>query len=184
MKRFISLFFALLLALSCLGCAHAEGVTFKTNYYTLTLQEGWTVSMEDANSEMAENLVFLGGFYAPKAKDLVVEAWLAYYEDLKDKALWNGDEAFLQEYIDIVLDDYAEDNAVYLDTVMADKIPFVLIKCEDAEGEYLYADTMSNGYAIVFYAYVTDYDAEKTFPLKDADIEQFKAILSTFKPVK
>ena len=90
----------------------------------------------------------------------------------------------MQAYLEAVLEDFKDDNPEYLDTVMAGKIPIVLIKATDAAGEYLYADTMTNGYAIQIEAFVTDNsDEEKSYPLTEEKIEQFKSILATFVPV-
>lgn len=183
MKRFISLIAALVITLACVCGAAAEAPVFKTKYFTLTLPNDWEIDTDTSDAEQEEGEEFLGFFYGPAAKDLVVEAYLVYYEDLKDLALWNSDEAELQAYIDAIMEDYADDNPEYLGVVTAGIIPFVLIKATDEEGEYLYADTMTNGYAIEMMAYVTDYKAEKSYPLTDAFIEQFKAILATFQPV-
>ena len=62
----------------------------------------------------------------------------------------------------------------------AGKIPFVLIRCEDEESEYIYADTVTNGYSIQFEAFMAD--GENFHPLTDEAIEQFRTILTTFKP--
>ena len=63
---------------------------------------------------------------------------------------------------------------------MAGNVPFVLIRCADDEGEYVYADTITNGYSIQFEAFMAD--EENIQPLTDEAIEQFKTILATFKP--
>ena len=66
--------------------------------------------------------------------------------------------------------------------VKADKVPLVLIKGSDEDGEFLYADTVTNGYAIEFEFYISDAEGEKQLPFTDAQIEQVKTILATFKP--
>ena len=99
-------------------------------------------------------------------------------------ALWSSDSEEMKAYIEAILEDFKDDHPEYLDTVMAGKIPIILIKATDAEGEYLYADTMTNGYAIQIEAYVADdSDEEKLYPLTEENIEQFKSILATFVPV-
>lgn len=181
MKRLISLSLALLLVLSAC-CALAE-VEFTTKYFTIPLPDGWKADTDTSDEEQEEGFEFLGYCYENKAKGLVVEAYLVYYEELKDKSLWNADDAEVQEYVDVILEEYADEKPEYLGVVKAGEIPFVLIKATDQDGEYLYADTLTNGYAIQFAAYVTDEKAQQSFPLQDADIAQFKAILEAFKPV-
>ncbi len=114
---------------------------------------------------------------------MIVEAYLVFYEELKDVSLWNYSDAELKDYTDSLLEEFEDDDPKYLDTVMVGQIPFVLIKATDEDGEYLYADTMTNGYAIELCAYVTDEDAETMYPITEKHIEQFKSILATFQPV-
>ena len=80
------------------------------------------------------------------------------------------------------MDDYAEDDPEDLGIVMAGNIPFVLIKATDEDGEYLYADTMTNGFAIVMFVYIVDEDGESQYPVSKKYVEQFKSILETFQP--
>ncbi len=182
MKRTISLIFALALALSAVcGAAAAEKI-FKTAYFTVTLPAGWDYDTEEAE-KLEDGDEYLGYFGEEKNIGLVVGAYIIYYEDLTDISLWNSDEAGLREYAESVMYDFADDDPEYLGIVMAGKIPFVLIRAEDEEGEYLYADTMTNGYAIEFNAYVLGPDGETQYPFTEKYIEQFKSILSTFQPV-
>lgn len=183
MKRLWSILTALVLILSAGGAAAAEGVTFSTSYFTMQLPEGWIIETEDLESESEEGEECLGFFGEPSDIGLVGGAYLDYYEDLKDIALWSSSEEELKDYTDALLEDYAEDNPELVGIVMADKIPLVVIKGTDEESEYLYADTMTNGYAIEFMFYVMDMDGENYYPLTDAYIEQVKTILATFQPV-
>ena len=182
MKRLFGWMIAAVLMLSAVCAAGAEGVTFKTNYFTLQLPDGWITDYEDLEKE--EGLEGLGFFGQDAKIGLIAGAYLVYYEDLKDVALWSSDSEEMKAYIDAILEDFKDDHPEYLDTVMAGKIPIILIKATDAEGEYLYADTMTNGYAIQIQAYVADdSDEEKLYPLTEENIEQFKSILATFVPV-
>ena len=181
MKRFVGLLLALLLSLSLVAGAAAE--TFSTAYFTLTLPDGWTAETDDLGEDAEEGVEFLGYFYAPGSVGLMVEAYLVYYEELKNLALWNASESDLSDYVDAILADFADDNPVYLGTVKVGGIPFVLIKGTDEDGEYLYTDTITNGYAIELMAYVSDEDGESLYPILDEHLEQFKNILSTFQPV-
>ena len=183
MKRTISLFFALVLALSAVCGASAAEKTFTTPYFTLILPSGWVVDTSEADSAADEDgMQFLGLFYENKATGMVVEACLALYEELSDISLWNSDEAELKAYAESVMEDLEDDDPEYLGVVMVGKIPFVLFKATDEDGEYLYADTMTNGNAIILLAYVED-EKEESRPVTKQYIEQFKSILETFQPV-
>ena len=186
MKRMISLVFTLVLALSALYGAAAENM-FKTAYYTLTLPDGWEIDTKDTGVEDEDKDIreeYLGSFYEPKRIGLFIEAYLVFYKDseLQSMRLWDASEEKLKAYEKEVMEIYEDDDPVSLGRVQADKIPFVLIKATDDEGEYLYAETMTNGYAIAFYAYMID-DEDTSYALNNQDIEQFKNILETFQPV-
>ncbi len=179
MKRFFSLMLALALLLS-VSLSAAESVTFETKYFTLPLPDGWTTDYSDLTT--IENGEDLGYFYAPEMPGLLVESCMIYYEDLKNYALWNSDADELQDYIDATLEDFEAENAEYLTTVMAGSVPFVVIRGTDEDGEFLYADTLTNGYAIEFWGYMSD-DTDQAWPLTDKAIEQFVTVLEGFKPV-
>lgn len=197
MKRLISLGIALLLLLSAVCCASAEGKTFKTPYFTITLPEGWDIDTTPLDEdETEEGIVYLGIFADTKRVGLEAIAYLVYYEDLKDFSLWNADEEDLELYTDFLMDVYEEDRPKYLGiikahssitmsdgTVRTSSIPFVLIKGMDEDGEYLCADTITNGYAIEIKAIVVDEGWENQYSMTEKYIEQFKSVLSTFQPV-
>ena len=50
-----------------------------------------------------------------------------------------------------------------------------LVHCPDMGG-------ISNGYAVVFYAYTAGTDGDSLLPMSDADWAQVESILATFKP--
>lgn len=181
MKRIISLLLALLLSLSAVCCAAAEGVTFKTAYFTLTLPKDWAVDYEDAGVD-EDGGEYLGCFYSTDAVGIAAYAYLSYFEDWKDVSLWNADEAELREYADILLKDMEDYDPELIGIVMAGKVPFVFFKGVDEDGPFFYAETMTNGYAIAFDAYVVDEDFNQR-RITDKHIEQFENILATFQPV-
>ena len=184
MKRIVTLLLALLLGLSAICCAAAEGVTFTTPYFTITLPDDWdfdTTPLDDEEDE--EGFEYLGLFGSTEDVGILAMAYLVYYEDLTDISLWNADEDDMALYIEAILDDFEDDDPELLGTVTAGSIPFVLIRGTDEDGEYLYADTMTNGYAIEIEAFVLDEDGETQLPFTDEYIEQFKSILETFLPV-
>ena len=182
MKRIICMLLALMLLPGMIPFAAAEDVIFSTTYFTLTLPENWLINTDDLSSESEENFQALGYFCPDEEVGLVVVSYLVYYEDLKNVALWSSDESELQDYAEAVMADFVDDNPEWLGTVTAGKIPFVLIRGTDEDGEYLYADTITNGYAIEFLASVSGQD-DRQYPITETDIEQFKQILTTFKPV-
>ncbi len=181
MKKTMAMFLAAMLMMSAVFCASAEGVSFSTKYFKLTLPDDWEVDMDDLESE--EGIESLGFFGASDDIGIVAAAYLVYYEDLKEISLWNADESTLQEYADAVMADFEDDDPEMIGTVMAGSIPFILIKAQDEDGDYLYADTITNGYAIEFQVFVLDAEGETQYPMTDEYIEEFTDILMTFEPV-
>ena len=180
MKKISALSVAMLLILSLVLGALAENVTFTTKYFTLDLPEGWIVETEDLESYSEEGIELLGYFGSPEVIGLTAGAYLIYYEDLKDLSLWNASDADLETYKEAILEDFADENPEYVDTLTVGMVPFVLVKCTDSEGAYLYADTITNGYSIQFQVFLAD--EENIYSITDEGIEQFKTILETFKP--
>ena len=183
MKKLLSVLLALLLALSAVCCAAAEGVVFTTAYFTLTLPDDWdfdTTPLDDEEDE--EGFEYLGLFGSTDDVGILAMAYLVYYEDLTDISLWNAGEEELKEYTNILLEEFADSKPEAIGTVMAGKIPLVLIRAADKDGEFVYADTVTNGYSIQFEFYATDTEGEKDLPLTDEHIEQIKTILASFTP--
>ena len=169
MKRIFTLMVAALLLALALCPALAEvGKIFTTDYFTLTLPKDWEIDTSDLEKD--GDFQELGSLYAPEVPGLVMEAGLMHYADMEDISLWNADEKTMQDYIDATLEDLKDDNPKYETTLNVNGIPFIVISAEDKDGPFRYIDTMTNGYAVVFYAYVA------------ADWAQVEAILATFKP--
>ncbi len=180
MKRFISMMTAMILILAAVCTATAEGNTFTTQYFTLQLPEGWTIDTEDLGEEDGDQEL---GYFGEEKSGLLIGAYIIYYEDYKDVSLWSMSESELKNYVEDLMDDLEARHVEWIETVMAGNIPIVLLRAEDYEGEFIYAETMTNGYTIHFQAIRTDEYAEETFPLTDEDIETLKGILATFQPV-
>ena len=179
MKRFFVLMTAAVLFLSFVCAASAQ--TFSTAYFSLELPDNWEIDTSDLEKkENEESLGFFGG----ETPDgfLFGGAYLVYYENLKDISLWNASEEELQDYTDALLEDYADTNSELIGTVTAGKIPLVLIRGADKDGEFVYADTMTNGYAIEFEFYVLDDDGERQLPVTEDHIKQIETILASFEP--
>lgn len=186
MKRTISLVFALVFALSALWGAALAEETFITPHFTLPLPDGWISDTTEADQEFdEEGIQYLGVLYEDKAVGLVVKAYLQIYEDWKDVSLWNADDATIKEFADALMDEYPEDHPEYLGVLMAGKIPFVMIRGEDKDGEYVYAETMTNGNAVLLFAFVADEEgnSSSSYPLTGEYIELLKTIVKSFLPV-
>lgn len=181
MKRLFRLILVMILVFLVACAAAAEGVTFSTAYFTLQLPDGWVIDTEDLESKDGEEC--LGFFAGPEDIAITGDAYLVYYEDFKDIALWNSDEEELKAYTEAMLEDFKDNRAELIEIVMAGKIPLILIKGSDDEGEFLYAETMTNGYAVEFEFFAMDAEAEKQYPITEEQIEQVKSILATFQPV-
>lgn len=179
MKRLFSLLAVLVLVFPAV-CS-AEGTVFTTDYFTLQLPDGWEVDQEDLESEEGE--LSLGFFSGPEDIDLAAGSYLVYYEELKDFSLWGAGEEELKEYADILLEELSDSSPELIGVVQADRIPLVLIAVHTVEGDYVYADTVTNGYSIQFEFYVTDLDGEKMYPITDEHLALIGNILATFKPV-
>ena len=181
MKRIFTLMVAALLLALALCPALAEvGKIFTTDYFTLTLPKDWEIDTSDLEKD--GDFQELGSLYAPEVPGLVMEAGLMHYADMEDISLWNADEKTMQDYIDATLEDLKDDNPKYETTLNVNGIPFIVISAEDKDGPFRYIDTMTNGYAVVFHAYVANDDDDKLLPMSDADWAQVEAILATFKP--
>ena len=167
MKKISALVLALVLAL-CAVSSLAEGVSFTCKYFTLTLPDSWVIDTDFSGADSDETTEPLGWFY----------------DGSKPVSLWDGDSSLLRDYEDMLLDELKEDQAVSLGVVTAGKIPFVVIRAADKSiGEYIYAETVTNGYAIEFTGYMADEEGKENYPLTDEAVEQFKNILLTFVPV-
>ena len=181
MKRIFTLMVAALLLALALCPALAEvGKIFTTDYFTLTLPKDWEIDTSDLEKD--GDFQELGSLYAPEVPGLVMEAGLMHYADMEDISLWNADEKTMQDYIDATLEDLKDDNPKYETTLNVNGIPFIVISAEDKDGPFRYIDTMTNGYAVVFYAYVANDDDDKLLPMSDDDWAQVESILATFKP--
>lgn len=181
MKKFSALFFAILLALSLTCSALAAGVTFTTKYFTLDLPEGWTIDTEDLEELSGEGVEMLGFIGGPNEIDVTASACLVYYDELKDVSLWNAVAEDIEAYKETILEEFKDEQPEYLETITVNNVPFILIRCTDEEGTYVYVDTITNGYSIQFEVYLAD--EEEIYSITDEGLEQFKTILATFKPV-
>ena len=181
MKHLVSVLLVSVLLLCAIPSAMAD-VQFRTDYFSMTLPDDSYIDKDGSGAEeLGENVEKLGIFCPPESIGLVVGVYRVTYEDMQNVSLWIADEAELREYADAVLEDLKDDRPEYLGIVQAGSIPFVVVRGTDADGDYLYAETMLDGAAIEFWAFVADEEGEMSYPLTDELIEQFKSILATFK---
>ena len=182
MKRAIPLLLAvLLLALPACAALAEAGQTFTTAYYTLTLPGDWEIDTS-GQEENDEDFQSLGNLYSPEDPGLVIEAGLVHYDDMNDISLRNADEETMQGYIDAVLEELKDEKPEYLQTLKVGAIPFLVFSASDKDGPYRYIDTMTNGYAVVFYAYVAGTDSDALLPMSEDAWARVESILTTFKP--
>ena len=99
MKRFLMLITAMTLFLTAACTATADGVTFKTAYFTMQMPEGWEIDTDDLEKKEGEETLGFFGVELPEGM-LIGGAYLVYYEQLKDIALWNSSEEELKEKYD------------------------------------------------------------------------------------
>ncbi len=180
MKRTFPLLLIALLALTACGALAEAGQTFSNDYYTLTVPADWVIDTSGANED--EDFRTLGNLYSPDDPGLVIETGLVHYADLSDISLWDADEETMQNYIDALLEELGDDKPEYVSTLKVGQIPFLVFRAESVNGPYYYIDTMTNGYAVVFYAYNAGTDSDALLPMSDDDWAQVEAILTTFKP--
>ena len=182
MKRILAaaLLFAVLTAAVC--AVGADNVVFENEYYTLTLPSDWRIDLSDAGVDEDGEYEDLGFLYSREDDGLAIEAGLEYYENMKDVSLWDMSAEELEAHVEELLKVYEFDDAAYLDTVYAGAIPFVIIHCEDEDGEYYYAETVTNGYVVNFYAYALDWESNY-LPLRAKHLDVFRSILKSFEPV-
>ena len=181
MKRMFALL--LILVLAAAGTAVAEDLTqtFATPYYALSIPAGWTIDTSDLKSD--KDYEELGLIYSPDDPGLTVDASLSYYSDMKDVSLWKATDAQMQDYIDKLTKELEDYEGRYVSTLQVGRIPFVVFHASDEYGPYYYVDTMTNGYAVVFYVYDYNYGTKQYTDPTEAEWSLFERILSTFVPV-
>ena len=183
MKRAIPLLLIALLALlPCCAALAEAGQPFTTDYYTLTLPGDWVIDTSGQEDNSAD-FQLLGNLCSPDDPGLVIEAGLVHCPDMGGISLWSADEDAMQDYIDALLEDFEDANGEYVETLRSGSIPFVVLRASDGDGAYRYVDTMTNGYAIVFYVYHASSDDDRISEPTEAEWALFERILATFRPV-
>ncbi|MBR0465013.1 MAG: hypothetical protein IJJ23_11660 [Clostridia bacterium] len=187
MKRLLIWIMTLVIGLSGMSGALAEPLTltFETPYFTLMLPEDWEIYDPDPEDNgSGENIWDLGFVSSPDEDYYIIEAAMQYLEDWKDTSLWDADEEQLEEYIDITMHDFEDKDGQFIDLFYAGNIPFIMLEYTSQDrGDTLYADTMTNGYVIMFYIFKTSLDTDKYYDLTEEDIAQVTRILETFRPL-
>ena len=181
MKKILSLILILAVLFTAAWAEPVGGILFETGWYTLTLPGNWKIDLDDISESETGSFEDLGFMYAMEDDGLAIEASKEYYESLEGISLWDVTDEDFRAYMDMLLEEFADDGAFAYDPVYAGEIPFVLIHREDEEGEFYYAETVADGYVLSFYAYALDWDSNY-LPLQAKHLETFREILGSFQP--
>lgn len=167
----------LALGIPALAASFVYGDVFSFEY-----PDGW----KDFGAETSQDVpgsyyeaAFLGG---RRYDALNVTVRLYYDDEYENVRLFSDGEAVeeLRSYIESTYYDI-----LWSEIVRSKEhgIPFVVVHGVDSAGESLYAETLNNGWSIVFEGYAfadTDYDEMRA--LTQQDVEIFCRMLESFKP--
>ena len=165
--------FSLVLAVMLLCCTAAQAAEMHFSglfsfSYDETLYECDTTSWLDQNTAGKRWLMML------YATDYLIDASLTRTEGWEQVTLKSADDPAFAWY----LDNMTADGFEHLGTQQADGAAFALFRTSDADGEYLLAETVANGWSISFYAYYDDTDR----PADDALLSALQAVVQTCRP--
>ena len=182
MKKFSTLMIAFLLVFSllCGAAAEGEGVVFTTKYFTLNLPENWKIETEDLEQNV-ENAELLGYLYGPAETDIAVNVSISTHNNQEAVAPYAGEQG-VEAYKELILKYFEKFSPEYLETVLVGDLPFILVKYTDEEGEtILDVNAVVGGEEVEFMVYRAD--ETETYSVTDEDIELFKTVLQSFRPV-
>lgn len=177
MKKLVGCFcFVICLCLS-LPCLAAD---FHADFFTLSYDETsfQTDTTTYAYENTADSYHWYGMIYN---NDYLIDIETFDYEDLEGVTLFTLDSLQRQKYVDFMLDAFSDSSIAYIRTrdVSQYQIPFYFFSCEDADGTYLFAETVVKGKAIRLSSYYHNASREVDMALLDALTE----MLDTFQPV-
>ena len=179
MKRTVSMILALAMVLGLAAGAAAE--TFTTTYYTLELPDDWTGITEGMEDLGLEDAKTVAAFAAPDEVGLAVYSVVTDAAGLDNAETWNTGEEEMKAYAEQAAADLEADSTEFLGVVKAGEVSFILISATDEEGAFLYAETLTGGNTLMFFAYVVSEDGAQ-YPLTEEYTEEFRSILETFRP--
>lgn len=167
----------ILASLLCFGAAGALAADYTVNgLFTITYGDAFTLDdttyLEESTGE--DRWLFL---LSEGSTD--IDARTERVEGYEDVSLSSATEEQLEEYVNTFVNDYVDEDATLVGSLLAGKIPFYLFEMTDSDGKYYLAQTVEKGYGIVFYAYYTDgTDAD------EALLEKLEALVESFVPVQ
>lgn len=132
--------------------------------------------------EYAEDCYELSFICGPLATDPNLNVHAAYYPEFARLRLFDADEATIADYAEWIADGHLRGELIEIRRAGEDAIPFVLLRLEDSQGEFLTASTFANGWMLDFqlYAYA-DARFEESRAMGDADLEILRAMLDSFE---
>lgn len=174
-----------LLMLLCAACpnpAYAEPVVYE-GAFSIDPPDGWIFIPGDWESE--EDSIYAGFIAGEDGETPIIYIDLFYYEEYKGRSLSEDAPEDRDAYKDEILTSFEEYDPVRLESewryTSAQQIPFVCLDGKDSEGNYLYAETLINGWAVTFECYaITGKLFIRTRPLTDEEKAIFDAVIESF----
>lgn len=175
MKKWLAALLSLSMVLS-LAAAGADSYT-AGDHYTIEYPDTMVLddtAYADGNTQNNEWLFMLTG------EGFLIDAYLTTLENYApDFSLSAAGDAGIKEYLDEAAEAFSDRNPVLTATVTTDGgIPFYIFRLTDADGPYLYAETIANGVSVNFICYYVDGVTEPDGALRGA----LEALLYTFTP--
>lgn len=175
MKRWFALFVVLPLLL---GAASAK--TYRVeNAFALTYPQEWTYDNVTYCQDNTEESIWLVDLYDDQFS---VGVYMDYYPDWEEFSLFSASEREIRRYAEDLVEQLTdgEGQAEWIDTIRTPSgVPFVLLTVEDADGQYLCAETMASGWAIYLFGYAS-WEEE----ISPEYAEAFREIVSSFRPMQ
>ena len=173
MKKLAALSLALLLALG-ITAATAETYT-APGFYTITYPDGLTLDNTSYTDENSEDEVWL---FLLSNEEYMLDAYITKLDEYANVSLYSATDEQREAYVEDTLDDYADYNPELVETVTTDEgIPFYVFSMQESDGAYYYAETITNGMSVNFYAYYVD----ASLPLDDALLSNLHDVLASLR---
>lgn len=152
--------------------------------FSFEYPDGWEDYGADPSGDIPGEYyeaAFVGG---RRFDDLNVLVEIYYYEPFADVRLFDLEEELLQDYRESLECTFYEVKSGELIYAGEHRIPFALIHGIDSAGECFYAETVSNGWVISFWAYAyEDLRCTRERELTGEDMKTFRDLIGSFEPV-
>ncbi|MDD2649343.1 MAG: hypothetical protein PHI27_00375 [Eubacteriales bacterium] len=179
--------FLLALCIAVAPMALAEK-TFKAqldgkDFFSLSVDDSYIIEEYGEEGAEEDGYIALGVL---QNDDAYVYISTLHDDEYEGFNMFSASEDEIKEYLDYIMEDLAEYGAEEVGIYNAEitvnnqkvKIPFVIVRIADEEGQYYYAETMTSGYAIT----IEISPAEEGAELRDYELEELKRILDGFMP--